>query len=155
METIVKPRMLAKPLIVLLLAISPFISGGVAMDMTFLFSNGENSGSARGSDGAGPSEFRSGWGPSGSFDLTDPLTDRTSTLRPPVHVETVGPWAEIGGLENFDGWNPCCYGRWADMNPTETKDWGAGGIFDCTCLKNSRAGMYGLPVGDEPFKPWA
>ena len=52
-------------------------------------------------------------------------------------------------------WLPCCSGGWADMNPSETKDWSAGGIFDCTCLKTSRAGMYGLPVGDEPFKPWA
>jgi len=49
-------------------------------------------------------------------------------------------------------WLPCCYGGY-DSLPKKYS--GQQGIFDCTCLKTSRAGMYGLAVGTEPFKAWA
>ncbi|MBN1322616.1 MAG: hypothetical protein JW986_01260 [Methanotrichaceae archaeon] len=58
-----------------------------------------------------------------------------------------------------DDWLPCCSGGFDGLlayGKGIDKEWGDQiRIFDCTCLKTSRANMYGLDEGDEPFKAWA
>lgn len=59
--------------------------------------------------------------------------------------------------QKSEDWLPCCSGGWADIPPGLRKGFGssAEGIFDCSCLAKSRAGMYGPTNVTPPFKAWA
>ncbi|NPU87559.1 hypothetical protein [Methanothrix sp.] len=60
-------------------------------------------------------------------------------------------------VQKSEDWLPCCSGGWADIPAGLKKGFGASaeGIFDCSCLKKARAGMYGPTDVNPPFKEWA